>query len=105
MNKRNIQSLLLQETHVNQHVREIRKNYTWFFAGDTDKNSGKNHTEAGVAIVIHNELINYIWDIQSYSDRLISVTLGYAIPISFISTYHYTSTAKSEDKNNCYKKN
>merc|ERR1711924_92408 len=78
MNKKGIYILLLQETHVNQNVREIRKHYTWFFAGDTDKNGGKNHTEAGVAIVIHNSLTNYIWDVQSYSDRLISLTLGYA---------------------------
>ena len=104
MNKQKVLVLLLQETHVNQNVREIRKNYTWFFAGDTEKNGGKNHTEAGVATIIHNSLVNYIWDIQSYSDRLISITLGYAIPVSFISAYMYTAAALSEDKNNCYKK-
>ena len=98
---KNIKILLLQ---VNQNVMEIRENYTWFFAGSIDKNIGKNHTGAGVAIIISKELTGYIWDVQSYSDRLISITLGYAIPISFRSAYMYTAAASSEDKSKCYNK-
>ena len=56
MKTQKILILLLQETHVNQNVREIRKNYIWFLAGDAE-NGEENHTEAGVAIVIHNSLV------------------------------------------------
>ena len=62
------------------------------------KKENNNYTEAGVGIVIDNELNNYIWDIHPYSNRLISMTLGYAISISFTSTYIPTSTA-DQDKN------
>jgi hypothetical protein len=34
------------------------------------------HTDAGVAIVIAEELTNYMWDISPVNDRIISVTMG-----------------------------
>jgi exonuclease III len=62
-----------------------------------------HHTEAGVAIVVSNELINYIWDINPINDRIIAVTLGYSIPIRFISAYAPTSAAEPETKEKFYK--
>ena len=102
MKKNNVNILLLQETHVNMNVREQRKHFTWFFAGSVDKkdSTGKRvlNTEAGVAIILNNELLNFIWDIQPISDRLITLTLGYSIPISFISAYMPYAYKDSEDK-------
>ena len=93
----------MQETHVNMNVREMRKSgYTWFFGGDVDNPLKGQHTEAGVAIVIHRDLSNYIWDIDPISDRIITITLGYSIPISFISAYAPTSAADTETKEKFY---
>ena len=93
----------MQETHASINTREIRKHYTWFFAGENPGEHNRAHTEAGVAIVIDNNWRNYIWDIQPYSDRLISITLGYSIPVSFISTYMPTASAETEKKDKHYK--
>ena len=91
MKDNDISIVLLQETHVNLNVREQRKHFTWLFAGDVDKKTvdGKltPNTEAGVAIVIDNELLNFIWDIQPISDRIMTLTLGYRIPINFVNSY------------------
>jgi len=61
----------------------MRINFTCYFAGRGDTNPP---TEAGVAIVIRNELTNYIWDIQQHSSRLISTTLGYSHRSGFLPT-------------------
>ena len=63
-----------------------------------------NNTNAGVAIVIDNELLNYITDIEPVNDRIMSITLGYVMPITFISVYSPTATKNYtlEDKQTHY---
>ena len=50
------------------------------------------NTNAGVAIVINNELLNYITDIEPISDRIMTITLGHIMPITFINNYSPTAT-------------
>ena len=60
-------------------------------------------TEAGVAIVIKNELKNYIWDVNPVSNRLMSISIGYAITISVISVYIPTAQHDLNYKEQNYK--
>ena len=59
----------------------------------------KNHTHAGVGIVIKNELNNYLEDVDPINDRLISMTFQSKKPISIIATYAFTSNGTEEEKN------
>ena len=61
------------------------------------------HTEAGVAIVIARELTNYMWDINPVNDRIMTITMGYSMPISFACAYAPTSAATTETKEQFYK--
>ena len=51
-----------------------------------------NNTNARVAIVIDNELLNYITGIELISDRIMLITLGHIMPVTFISNYSPTAT-------------
>ena len=93
--------LLVQETHTNLNARESRSKYTWFFSGSPHTQS--EHTNAGVAIVVNNELLNYIQDIEPISDRLMYVTLGYTMPITLINVYMPTAAYETQAKENQYK--
>ena len=93
----------MQETHIGHNAKEIRKNYTWFFSGQTDPISNKE--TAGVGIVIRNELTNYIFDIQPIDSRIIYLALGYSIPIHFLGGYAPTAEYGEDIKILFYKKN
>ena len=51
-----------------------------------------HYTHAGVGIVINNELANYIREIEPINDRIMSITLGYTVPITIICNYSRTAT-------------
>ena len=95
MRDKNTDILLVQETHVTTCSREDRKRYTWYFIAGDDPEKSKY---AGVAIVIRNELKNYIHDIEPINERIMWITFGYVVPITFINVYFYTATHRTEDK-------
>ena len=64
--------ILLQETKINQSGIEKRKDYTIFFSGD---NTEEEHTEAGVAIMIKNSLLNTVIDVIPIDDRIMTITI------------------------------
>ena len=101
MKQDGISIALIQETHVNTNGKEQNKQYTWFFSGDTTKNT--DHTHAGVAIIIKNDLLNYIQDIQPINDRLMYITLEHIMPVTFINVYMPTAEHTTEVKELCYK--
>ena len=83
-----IDILLIQETMVNQICKERRKHHTIYFSG-TD--SGNNHTEAGVAIMIKNTHLRNIHNINPIDDRLMSITMRGSLEYSFINTHLHTA--------------
>ena len=96
MKAKSIKILALQETKINLNAKEQRTHYTFFFSGDTTnlKQNGdiNDYTHAGVAIVISNELLNYIQDINPINDRIMTITLGYVKPLTIICNYSYPAT-------------
>ena len=75
---------------------EQKKNYTFYFSGNLNIKDSKGeintNTNAGVGIVIDNELLNYITDIEPVSDRIMTITIGHIMPITFINNYSPTAT-------------
>ena len=73
-----------------------KKNYTFYFSGNPENKNAAgdvhHYTHAGVGIVINNELLNYIKEIEPINDRIMSITLGYTVPITIICNYSRTAT-------------
>ena len=106
MKTKGIQIMALQETYINYTSMEKRKNYTFYFSGNPrNKNTkGEVHhdTNAGVGIVINNELANYVTDIEPIDERLMYMTMDGTIPINIIVTYMPTSVENTEIKEKAY---
>ena len=78
--------------------KKTKKKYTWYFSGgDT-----KGYHFAGVAIVIHNKWNNIIADVQPINERIITITLNNAIPITIIGAYAPTAPATADEKEDVY---
>ena len=93
--------MLLQETHTNQTNKETRRMFIWFFSGDQTDSS--QHTFAGVAIVIRNELLNYVLEVALISARLMHISLGYTILLCFINVYMHPADHTTQQKEEqCY---
>ena len=89
---------MITETHINTNNKETRKEYTYYFSGgDT-----KQHHFAGVAIIVKNKLINYMEDIQPINERLMTITLNLAIPVTVIAVYAHTAMEDYEIKKKLY---
>ena len=101
MTSRNIKILCLQETRTKENTRETRKKYTWFFSGE---GGNSNTYTPGVAIIIHNNFLQYIEDIEPISDRLMYITLKGTFPITIISAYMPQSDRPYEEKVANYEK-
>ena len=99
-NEFNIDILCLQETHVNVSTKEVRKEYTWYFGGN--EGAAGTRTYAGVAVVVSNDLVNYIHNIVPINDRLMYVVLGYGMPVTLINVYVPTAEHETETKENLY---
>ena len=98
MKQNNIDIGLITETHINTNNKETRKEHTYYFSGgDT-----KDHHYAGVAIIVKNELQNYIEDIQPINERLMRITLSLAIPVTLIAVYAHTAMEEYETKKKLY---
>ena len=75
-----------------------------YFSGDETKKDkdGKIHevTQQGVGICINNELLNHIIEIEPINERLMYITIGHALPITFICNYtpHSYSTITRKRK-------
>ena len=102
MRRQQIKLLLLQETHINCNARESRKHFTWFFSGDETQATPNTH--AGVAIVICNDLLNYIQEIEPIDDRIMYMTLGHTMPVTFVNVYAPTAEHDTETKESFYTK-
>ena len=82
MQFKNIEILAMQETHIGDEIKEDFKTskYTWYFSGGGTEAKKIAQGDAplghqGVAIVMKNELRNYIKDIDTIDERFISITL------------------------------
>ena len=67
---------------------------------DTTCCSGDTHhyTHAGVAIVINNELLNYIKEIEPINDRIMTIAFAGTLPTTFVCNYSPTAKATEEEK-------
>jgi len=73
MKKHDIKILALQKTNTKQNAKEARKEYTWYFSGET-KQTDSTWT-AGVGSVISNDFVKYIEEIIPHTERIIQLTL------------------------------
>ena len=100
MGKRNIKIAGIQDTHQTINSVENRNNYKWFHSGEKNGEEGSRY--AGVAFVVHNELLNYIKDIEPINDRMIVLTLGYAMEITITNAYAPTADKSEAEKKQFY---
>ena len=78
-----IDLLFAQETHVTQNSKEKRKNYTWYLNGsDTG-----DREFAGMAVIVKNEIHEFIKDVIPHNHRLLEVQLEGTIPTTLVSAY------------------
>ena len=91
-----IDILVIQETHVGDEIREQFKksSYSWFFPGGAQGATCYH----GVAIVVKNELRNYIKDIAAIDERLMTFTQSGQIDVTIVAAYAPTAIATAEDK-------
>ena len=73
MGKRGIDILAIQETHIPTTHKEKRSKHTWYFSGE--EKQGDKGIHAGVAIVVKNELRNYVTHVTPINDRIMHITL------------------------------
>ena len=66
------------------------------------KIADNNRHDAGVGVIITNELRNYIHKIHPIHDRLMIMELNFAIPTTIIITYAPTAVASDTTKNAYY---
>ena len=55
-----------------------------------------------VGIIISKELLNYVLDVETLSERLMTITLRGKIPVTLASAYAPTAIATAEEKDNFY---
>ena len=97
-----INIILASETQINKNPKEIRETYTWYFSGENRiKEDGKFVT--GVGILIKSTLNNYIKEVIPVNDRIITITLNYTLPITFIGVYAPPSERTKKEKEAFYK--
>ena len=95
MKHKGIDILTMQETHIGEDSRETRTNYSWYFSGGT---SGLKTIYHGVGIIIRTGLRNYVLDIETVNERLMTMKLRGQIDIHIIAAYAPTAAAPTEDK-------
>jgi len=102
MDQHNIDVMFVQDTKVKFNQKERKTKYTWFNSGENPIYSQKPFS-SGVAFVIRNTYLNYIKEITPVNDRIITMTLYAAMPITFISAYAPTADKTTEQKEKFYK--
>jgi hypothetical protein len=95
MRKHGIAILFLQETKISQDYQDNRATHTWYFSGSA-KTRDTAVFEAGVTVVVQNKFVKHITEVVPWTDRIISITLQAAMPLTFIGAY--AVPAKSTDK-------
>ena len=73
----------------------------WYFSGGELAAKGEPCYH-GVGIIVKKELKSYILDVETISERLMTITLRGRIPITAVSAYAPTAIATAEDKDNVY---
>ena len=77
-------------------IRGNRKTIHMVFSGDMERKkedgSFDTRTEAGVAIVIRNNLEKYLLDIDPTNDRLMAATFKGILANAFVDTFFYQGT-------------
>ena len=103
MEEQQIDIMLIQETHIGDEIIENFKksNYVWYYSGGGLAAKGETCYH-GVGIIIRKELKNYILDVETISERLMTITLRGRIPVTLASAYAPTAAATAEDKDNFY---
>ena len=86
-------------------MKEIRKTHTWFHSGNDFKEYKKGERpNAGISMVVSNEIINYVVDAVPINDRIMLLTLNADLPINIIGLYNNTAMATLEEKEETYRK-
>ena len=103
MKDNQIDVLVIQETHIGDEIIEHFKksNHIWYYSGGGLEPKGEACYH-GVGIVIKKELANYVLDVETISERLMTITLRGKIPVTIASAYAPTAVATAEDKDNFY---
>ena len=91
--------MVLQETHVGDNRKDINEKYTWFYGGVGEERTIRE----GVAVVIKNEMRNYVQDVVMVSERIIILKLRGTVPITVIGVYAPTALATEAKKTMFYK--
>ena len=99
MQEEQIDIMTIQETHIGDEINETinKSNYVWYFSGGGLAAKGIPCYH-GVGIIIKKELLNYVFDVETISERLMTVTLRGRIPITVASAYAPTAAATTEEK-------
>lgn len=98
MKDNRIDIMTIQETHLGEDTREVRKHYSWFFSGGVEQ--GTIHH--GVGIIVNSKIRPYIKDIEPINERLMSITLSGKIDLHVIATYAPTAAAPTIQKEEYY---
>ena len=100
MKSNDVNILLLQETKTRQNVREVRKDFVWFFSGEAHQ---QEYTH-GVGFVIRQHIVKHIVDIHPHSDRLAVAVLkiGATFTLNLISAYAPHAGRTEEEKEAFY---
>ena len=97
----------LQEAKVANNGQERRKGYTWYFSGEqrtrqARKDCDSRRFDAGVGIIIRNEYRNSVDKIIPINDRIIIMTMRFAIHVSIKVAYAPTANSEDYEKNDFY---
>ena len=105
MEHNNIDFMVIQETHIGDEVRESfkRSKFTWFLSGGALEQKGEQ-CHHGVGIIIRNEMRSAVHDVETISERFMTLTLNGKIPITIVAAYAPTAIATAEEKDTFYDK-
>ena len=87
-----------EETRNNQNSRETRKQHTWLFSGE----GGRPEYTAGAALIVANNILQYIEDIEPITDRLMYAVLRGTVETTIIVVYTPPADRPQEEKHKAY---
>ena len=101
MRERDIDVLAIQESHIKENAREVRKRYTWFFGGAPVKSLHDRYS-TGVGLIVKNGMVNNIREVRPVNDRLMTMTIMQTVPLNIINGYAPHAERPDEEKDMFY---
>eukprot|EP00973_Karenia_brevis_P045435 6293450-Karenia_brevis.AAC.1 len=101
MRRYDVDILGIQETQIEINQQEIRKEYLWFYSGES-RIKRQGYMVAGVGIVIKKEWAHYIYKIEPVNDRIMYIQMKYSVIITIIILYAFTAEGDDEHKDTFY---